>query len=166
VKENCARRFLLHREKVKLFAQRKLKGNIRLGKYLNQHLWERGIRHPPHQVAVTASEAKDKDKTVFTIELVGAPKEMPLEQPKKGLAERLKETLIKEEAPPEGKTPQEKQEGFTKKEEEQILEQELPKAHQKKRANIKPETKEMGEKQRKESIVQAPRKKRGDATHK
>ena len=44
--------------------------NVKLGKYLNLKIWERGIKSPPHHIKVNVT--KD-DKGIVRAELVGAP---------------------------------------------------------------------------------------------
>ena len=65
--------------------------NIRLGPFLNMHVWERGIQNPPHHVKVAVIKEEDG---VVTAELVGKP--MPLRkeaEKEKGIAEKLKEKV-------------------------------------------------------------------------
>ena len=45
---------------------------VRIGKYLNMKLWERGIRNPAHKVTFIA---KKDDKGIVSAELVNAPVE-------------------------------------------------------------------------------------------
>ncbi len=62
------------------FLQRHMKSeDIKLGKELNEALWQRGIRHPPHKVKVTA--VKD-EKGVVRAELFGVEKEEPKKEKK------------------------------------------------------------------------------------
>ena len=44
--------------------------NVKLGPYLNDKIWARGIRFPPHHVKVNV---KKDDKDIVTAELVDAP---------------------------------------------------------------------------------------------
>jgi len=44
--------------------------NVRISPYLNQFLWHRGIRHPPHKVKVKAIKEGD----IVRVELVDMPK--------------------------------------------------------------------------------------------
>lgn len=108
---------------VKEFLQRHMKSdNVKLGKYLNLKLWERGIRNPPHHIKVNA--IKD-DKGVVRAELVG--KEIELEKPKEkkeeGMAEKL--GIKKEEETPEKNTYKPKTEEDSKSGEEETA-QETP----------------------------------------
>ncbi len=88
---------------VQNFLTRHMKStNISLGKYLNQHLWARGVRHPPHQVKIIATK---EDDGKVTAELVEVPAEKTAKKVKapsvkkvaeKG-AEKIKEELKKVE---------------------------------------------------------------------
>ena len=69
--------------------------NVKIGLYLNKKIWERGFRHPPHHVKLTA--VKD-EKGVVTAELFGAPKPKPKEDKSKKTAEIQKETEELKEA--------------------------------------------------------------------
>lgn len=58
---------------VKEFLQKHMKAEeVKLGKHLNNALWERGMRNPPHHVKVNVK--KDDEGKVFA-EMVGAPTE-------------------------------------------------------------------------------------------
>lgn len=84
---------------VRMFLQRHMKSeDVRLGAHINHNIWQRGIKHPPHHVKVTA--IKD-DSNVVRAELFGMPIEEPKKQEKKGKLETLKEkfTGAKEPAP-------------------------------------------------------------------
>ncbi|PIY60574.1 hypothetical protein COY95_01080 [Candidatus Woesearchaeota archaeon CG_4_10_14_0_8_um_filter_47_5] len=55
---------------------------VKIGKYANEKLWDRGIKNPPHHIQVTA--VKDENGVVM-VELVGAPvKAPPSSEEKKG----------------------------------------------------------------------------------
>jgi len=55
------------------FVQRHVKTNdIKIGKFLNLKIWERGIKNPPHHVKVTCTKKEDGTATV---ELFGYPKQ-------------------------------------------------------------------------------------------
>lgn len=83
---------------VRAFVQKHMKtDDVRIGRYLNMELWSRGMKHPPHKVAVKVTRVEDKDESYVKVELVGAPEEKPVEKKKKGLAERLKETVTGKE---------------------------------------------------------------------
>lgn len=63
--------------------------NIKIGKELNEALWERGIRHPPHKVKLVA---KKDAEGVVTADLFGVKKEVPKEK-KKAKKETAKEAV-------------------------------------------------------------------------
>jgi len=65
--------------------------NIKIGKYLNEKLWERGIRKPPHKVKVKTWKEDD----VVKVELIDAPIEEKKVEVKEEKEEKLKP--IKEE---------------------------------------------------------------------
>lgn len=61
------------------------KTNVRIGVHLNNHLWSRGIRNPPHKVKLTA--IKD-DEGIVKAELVGKTfEEGPTQTPLPGKTE-------------------------------------------------------------------------------
>lgn len=65
---------------VRTFLAKHMKSaEIKIGPYLNEAIWARGIKNPPHHVEVKA--VKD-DKGVVMAELVGAPVEKPVEEVK------------------------------------------------------------------------------------
>ena len=71
------------------FLARHMKSDmIVIGKHLNQKLWVRGIKNPPHHVNVTA--VKDSEGVVKA-ELVGAPKEKVRERKKGARKEKESE---------------------------------------------------------------------------
>ncbi len=107
--------------------------NVSIGKYLNLKIWEHGAKNPPHHVKVNA--VKD-DKGKVTVELVGAPKEMPKAEEKKKPAKK-EEKEIKEAKPEQklekevGEAKEEKAEEAKKIEHEEMREMkhEHPKMH-------------------------------------
>lgn len=122
------------------FLQKHMKTeDVRLGKYLNQELWARSIKRPPHKIEVIAKKIQEKDKTYVTAELTSAPKEEPKkkEEKKQGVAAKLKEAI--KEAPEDKEREAEiKKETQEKK---KILEKET---NEKEERAHKPETKERG----------------------
>jgi len=79
---------------VRAFVQKHMKNDdVKIGRYLNMHLWSRGMKSPPHKVTVNVSKVEDKDKSYVKVELVGAPEVKKIEKKKTGLADRLKETV-------------------------------------------------------------------------
>ncbi len=97
--------------------------DVRIGRFLNEYIWHRGMKFPPHHVKVEA--VREDDGRVFA-ELVGAPK-----------AEAVKEEKAKKEAKKEEK-PEVK--------EEKKVEHKAEKKEEKPRAEAKKETKPKAEK--------------------
>ena len=64
--------------------------DVKLGKHLNEKIWERGIKNPPHHVLVTVT--KDEEGKVFA-EL----KELPVQRKSK-IEQRRAKVIEKEEA--------------------------------------------------------------------
>ncbi|MCX6711539.1 MAG: 50S ribosomal protein L31e [Candidatus Woesearchaeota archaeon] len=90
---------------VREFIIKHMKSNdVKIGKYLNETLWERGIRKPPHKVKVRTWKEDD----VVKVELIDAPieeKKMEVKEDKKKVEEKkvekdkgeeIKETLEEE----------------------------------------------------------------------
>ena len=100
---------------------------VKIGKYLNEHLWHHGIKNPPHHIKVKAT--KD-DKGVVTAELVGAPEEKKEEVKKSKKKKAEKEEVKKEKS--EKKEAEKKEEKTEKQKEEKEeldrLKKEDPKA--------------------------------------
>tara|TARA_Y100000310_G_scaffold344780_1_gene459472 strand:+ start:9962 stop:10426 length:465 start_codon:yes stop_codon:yes gene_type:complete len=60
--------------------------NVKLGKYLNQELWKRGMKNPPSKIQVKVIQ----DGETFKVDHINAPVEEPKkETKKKSLKERL-----------------------------------------------------------------------------
>ncbi len=72
--------------------------DVKIGKYLNESIWKKGMRNPPHHIQV---EAKKDDKGAVFAELVGAPKEKEIAEKEK--EEKKKTEEVKKEAPEEKK---------------------------------------------------------------
>lgn len=82
--------------------------NVRLGKFLNEHMWSRGNKNPPHHVKVNILKDTKENKAIA--ELFGKPIEFykKKEKEKKGIAEKVKEKLgIKEKKEKEKMTEEE-----------------------------------------------------------
>lgn len=119
---------------IRKFVERHMKsGNIKIGKYLNDSIWEHGIKNVPHHIKVNCS--KD-EKGVVNVELFGAPKEeakkalekketkeTPKEEPKK---EEAKIEMVEEKPQHEQKAEIAKE---IQKEEIRELQKEKPKLH-------------------------------------
>ena len=75
---------------LKLFLNRHMKSDkVLIGKNLNEKIWERGIKNPPHHVKITA--VKDKEGIVKA-ELEGFKYEVPKpkEEKSEGLIDKIK----------------------------------------------------------------------------
>lgn len=120
---------------VRKFLSKHMKSdNVKVGKYLNLKIWERGIKNPPHHVKVTAK--KDEDGTVFA-ELAGAPAEK--KETKKEEAKEKKEKAEKKTE--QGKEQFEAaQKGISEGEKAEELEREIEKE-----ATMNPEKKQSEE---------------------
>jgi ribosomal protein L31E len=125
------------------FLQKHMKSdNVKLGKYLNEYIWNHGGSNPPHHIKVNVT--KDSEGMVIA-ELEGAPKpEIKEEKPKKGVekkAEEKKEEASKKEEPKdEEKKPEVKKEE-PKKEEVKEEKKPAPKKEAPKKEKPKPEPK-------------------------
>lgn len=108
---------------LRAFLQKHMKSeDVKLGKYLNQAVWARGMKHPPHHIKVIVT--KEDDGKVFA-ELEGAPVEAKKEgkkKPAKAKAEEKKPEQLaeiveekKEEKEPAAKKPKAKKEPSEKK---------------------------------------------------
>ena len=81
---------------LRVFLEKHMKSdNIKLGKYVNEELWKHGIKNPPHHVKVNVVKEDDK----VTVELIGAPEEVKVEQKQvpKNKVEKLKQKLAGKE---------------------------------------------------------------------
>ncbi len=111
--------------------------DVKIGRYLNLKLWERGNTHPPAKVQVNievVSEKKGNKEFKFArVELVGAPKEVKKVEEKKGLASKLKDRVTGKDAKETKKEAEIKaEEKVMEKAEEQKMEHAkapLPKEH-------------------------------------
>ncbi len=105
---------------IRSFIQKHMKvEDVRIGKYLNMKLWSRGMKKPPHKVAVKAVKVVEKEGSYVKVDLVGAPEEKPVEKKKKSLVSKLKETVTgKEEKPKVEKESKKEREKLGKKEEQ------------------------------------------------
>lgn len=68
--------------------------SLKLGKNLNEAVWARGIKYPPHHVKVTVVK---NDEGIVRAELVGFPIVDPTEKKKKGKLETLKDKITGKE---------------------------------------------------------------------
>ncbi len=103
--------------------------NVKIGKYANLKLHERGRKHPPHHIKIkaikTTEKIKGKDVEIVRAELVGAPEEKKKVEKKPKKEEKIKgETIIAEEKEEEKITKKEKEENIKKKVLEKPIEKE------------------------------------------
>ena len=76
---------------LKHFLERHMKSDeIKIGRHLNEHIWKKGIKNPPHHVEIDV--VKEKDGKVLA-ELKGKEFEKPVKQEKapETMAEKLKQ---------------------------------------------------------------------------
>ncbi len=93
------------------FLERHMKGEVKIGKSINESVWARGIRKPPRRIRVHAIKEKIDGETVIFAELVGTDIRKPSaeEIKKREQKEKEKEKKIKEERKErKGKTEAEK----------------------------------------------------------
>lgn len=90
---------------------------IKIGRWLNMHIWERGIRKPPTMIKIKAT----KDGDVVRVELVELPKKAKREEEKKAKEKAAEESKKKKKETIEVKVPfagkKEKETELEKKEE-------------------------------------------------
>lgn len=105
--------------------------NVKIGKYANLVLHERGRKNPPHHIKIkavkTTEKIKDKDVDIVRAELVGAPEEKKKEVKEKKKVEKEKikgETIVAEEKEEEKITKKEKEEDIKEKVLEKTIEKE------------------------------------------
>lgn len=72
---------------VREFLAHHMKGDVKLGKYLNEEIWARGAKKPPRRVSIRAVKEGD----VITAELVGANVEKEAVDEKHGKKEHKNE---------------------------------------------------------------------------
>jgi len=102
--------------------------NVKISKWINQQIWNRGMKKPPHHLKVKV--IKD-DKGMVTAELVVLPQkaisEKKQEEEKKGTEEKKKAEKEEKKEEKEKEVAEEKKED---KEKEKMLHKETPKATQ------------------------------------
>ncbi len=81
------------------FLERHMKGEVKIGKSINESIWARGIQNPPRRIRVHATKERIDDETIVFAELVGTEIKKPTaeEIKKKEQKEKEKEKKIKEE---------------------------------------------------------------------
>lgn len=127
---------------------------IKIDKYLNEAMWSRGIRHPPHHIKVKATF----ENGIVRAELVEYPQNLKFKklreekikqkakavvESKKGLMEKAKETFTQTKEKPEetAKAEETKEKEKTSAVAEQMIEKELAK-EEKHMEKIKPKIEE------------------------
>ncbi|MFH0752582.1 MAG: 50S ribosomal protein L31e [archaeon] len=105
---------------LKQFLQKHMKvEDVKIGKYLNQAIWARGMKKPPHKIEVLATKVEEKDRTYVFAELPDAPKEevkvTGTKKKSKKIADKIKDAL---------KAPEDK-EKKEEREKEKLLEKEF-----------------------------------------
>ncbi|MEA3378825.1 MAG: 50S ribosomal protein L31e [Nanoarchaeota archaeon] len=127
---------------IRKFLQKHMKvENVKIGKYLNLKIWERGNRNPPHKIEVLAEKKDDKEKGSYVfVELPGAPREEKKAKKAKSMVGKLKDKLMKKDSGKKEIGEMNKEESA--KEEEQLLEKEQPQKQKKKAAKtlVKPKS--------------------------
>lgn len=80
---------------IREFSRRHMKvDTVKIGKYLNMKILERGRKSPPHKVKVKMIKDEDKNKKQFvTVELPDAPVKVESKEKKKTVVEKVKETI-------------------------------------------------------------------------
>lgn len=80
---------------IKEFLERHMKGEVKIGKSINENVWTRGIQNPPRRVRIHAS----KDGNIIYSELIDVELKPLTEEEKKKKSEKQKEKekKIKEE---------------------------------------------------------------------
>lgn len=125
------------------FIQKHMKcENVKIGRYANLKLHERGRKNPPHHIKIKAVKATEKingrDVEVVRAELVGAPEEKKIEE--------------KKEVKPEEKTEEKKEKKLEEEVKREVLEKGLEEK-KKPEMEIKNVDKEASIKQKRELII-------------
>lgn len=123
---------------------------IKIDKYVNEYLWFRGIRNPPHKVKVKATKEDD----IVRVELAEMPDKLKFKKAREEKREdKAKESLEKP------KTALEKaKEAMKKPKEEKPEESEKSESKEGKSEEEKEEEKEKQEKEKKAAVVEAGQK--------
>ena len=145
---------------LKKFLFRHMKATeVKLGKYLNEHLWKRGIKNPPHHVKV---EAEKDSEGVVRAELVGAKIVVDKRFKKKKEIKKLKEKkeeVGKKEIKEERKIEEKEKEGEEKSEEKKVEEKSEEKTEEikKEKGTGKKETKKKERVEKKKFNAKGPK---------
>jgi len=139
---------------LKRFLSRHMKSEqIFIGRKLNEKIWERGIKNPPHHVHITV--VKEDDGKVYA-ELVGFKYEKPVVEEEK---KKKKEEKVEEKEPIDFKKTEEE------KKEEKKLEEKTEKIKEEKAKTGKEKEKEIEQLEKKAEIVEKKvKKKHGETT--
>jgi|SRR3989339_966583 len=130
------------------FLQKHMKvEEVKIGKFLNKKIWERGMKKPPHKIEVLARRIEEKDHTYVIAELPDAPKEekqSPEKMKRKKLTEKVKEVFTApedKEAAEAKKAEAVEEKKLLKKDQEHKAEQ-VKEPHKKQKAEAKKDHKE------------------------
>ena len=128
---------------------------IKLDKYLNEFVWARGIRHPPHKVKVKAIS----DGEIIRVELVDFPEKLKFKKAREEKREKKAEEAGKAKKATEKVTPDTSKEEDTKPNEGPSAPAGVPSEEDKEKKNEEKEKKaavvEAGEKMEKAAAKQA-----------
>lgn len=102
---------------------------IKIDKYLNEYLWQRGIKNPPHKIKVKAIQEGD----VIKVELVELPEKLKFKKAREEKVEKKAKEVVEK-----------------KKVEEKKLEEKVEKPEEE-----KPEEEKKEEKEKKAAVVEA-----------
>ena len=72
---------------IKEFLERHMKGEVKIGKSINESIWARGIQNPPRRVRIHAT----KDENIIFSELIGVELKTLTKDDKKKKEEKVKE---------------------------------------------------------------------------
>ncbi len=122
--------------------------DVRIGRYLNEAIWARGMKRPPHKVDVIAKKVEDKENNYVTVELSNAPKEEPKKETSKKskITDKIKEAMkAPEDKEANKKAEQEKEEKKELKKELEEKEERMraPKLHNEEQKNARFEGKKI-----------------------
>ncbi len=124
---------------VRQFLERHMKtDDVRVGNFLNKHLWARGIKNPPRKVKVNASR---DDEGVVKVELFGK-EYIDVKAEMEKIKEQAKKDEAKKEEKPAEKKESKKEEPAKTEEKKEAAKEEPKKAEAKKDEAPKKEVKE------------------------
>ncbi|MBD3304315.1 50S ribosomal protein L31 [Candidatus Woesearchaeota archaeon] len=115
--------------------------DVRLGKHLNEELWKHGIKNPPGKIKVNVQ--KDEKEVVraeiFGKEIVAEKKQ---EEEKKGIADKMKETITGKKEDKKAPVKKKKKEEKTEEKKEEPAKEEKKEEGAKEKTKAEPEKKE------------------------